>query len=189
MSLKITLFRVGANAQAVQGGVDGVLAHGPRAPRSSCLIDVFAENLRPNAGSSLMKCRVIEDDTQTGYYICNSLRESGHEVVHSQDARDGLEQALRGVWDMMILDHLLPGGFDGLTIVGHTRALHIVTPVLVISALTAIDERVRGLRAGGDDYLSKPLAMLDLGVLPRVARSSSKEVGIELATKWRRIPV
>jgi len=109
-----------------------------------------------------MRCLVIEDDTQTAHYICNSLRESGHEILHSPDARDGLDQALHGVWDMVILDRLLPGGLDGLTIVEQMRALHIVTPVLVISALTAIDERVRGLRAGGDDYLTKPFAMSEL---------------------------
>ena len=109
-----------------------------------------------------MRCLVIEDDAQTAHYICNSLRESGHEVVHSQDARDGLEQALHEVWDVVILDRLLPGGLDGLSIVERMRALHLVTPVLVISALTAIDERVRGLRAGGDDYLTKPFAMSEL---------------------------
>lgn len=109
-----------------------------------------------------MKCLVIEDDVQTAHYICTSLRESGHEVVHSQDGRDGLEQALHDAWDMVILDRMLPGGIDGLTIVERMRALQVVTPVLVISALTAIDERVRGLRAGGDDYLTKPFAMSEL---------------------------
>jgi two-component system OmpR family response regulator len=66
------------------------------------------------------------------------------------------------VWDVVILDRLLPGGLEGLSIVERMRALHLVTPVLVISALTAIDERVRGLRAGGDDYLTKPFAMSEL---------------------------
>ncbi|MCC6710253.1 MAG: response regulator transcription factor [Gammaproteobacteria bacterium] len=109
-----------------------------------------------------MKCLVIEDDTQTAHYICNSLRESGHDITLSQDGQDGLEQAVSGVWDMVILDRMLPGGLDGLTIVERMRALDIVTPVLVTSALSEIDERVRGLRAGGDDYLTKPFAMSEL---------------------------
>ena len=109
-----------------------------------------------------MRCLLIEDDAQTAHYICNSLRESGHEVVHSGEGQDGLAQALRGVWDVVILDRMLPGGLDGLSVVERMRAQHIVIPVLVISALTAIDERVRGLRAGGDDYLTKPFAMSEL---------------------------
>ncbi|MGE0858006.1 MAG: winged helix-turn-helix domain-containing protein [Gammaproteobacteria bacterium] len=109
-----------------------------------------------------MRCLLIEDDAQTAHYICNSLRESGHEVVHSADGRDGLDHALRGAWDVVILDRMLPGGLDGLSVVERMRTLHIVIPVLVISALTAIDERVRGLRAGGDDYLTKPFAMSEL---------------------------
>ena len=132
------------------------------AHRCSCFIAIFPENLCLNPDPSPMRCLVIEDDAQTAHYICNSLRESGHEVVHSQDARDGLEQALHEVWDVVILDRLLPGGLEGLSIVERMRALHLVTPVLVISALTAIDERVRGLRAGGDDYLTKPFAMSEL---------------------------
>ena len=70
-----------------------------------------------------MKCLVIEDDTETAHYVCSSLRDSGHDIVHSADGRDGLEQALNGVWDMVILDRMLPGGLDGLTIVERMRAL------------------------------------------------------------------
>lgn len=122
-----------------------------------------------------MKCLVIEDDAQTAHYICNTLRESGHEVVHSADARDGLEQALGGGWDVVVLDRMLPGGLDGLSIVERMRALDIVIPVLVISALTAIDERVRGLRAGGDDYLTKPFAMSELlARIEALARRATK---------------
>lgn len=109
-----------------------------------------------------MKCLVIEDDTQTAHYICNGLREPGHEVLLSQNGRDGLEHALQGEWDVVILDRMLPGGIDGLSIVERMRELEIVTPVMVVSALTAIDERVRGLRAGGDDYLTKPFAISEL---------------------------
>lgn len=132
-----------------------------------------------------MRCLVIEDDLQTAQYICNSLRESGYEISHAQDGRDGLERALNAVWDLVILDRMLPGGVDGLTIVERMRALDIVTPVLVISALTAIDERVRGLRAGGDDYLSKPFAMSELlariEALVRRATSQPERTRLQVA--------
>lgn len=128
-----------------------------------------------------MRCLVIEDDAQTAHYICNTLRESGHEVAHSADGRDGLEQALHGVWDVVVLDRMLPGGLDGLSIVERMRSLNIVVPVLVISALTAIDERVRGLRAGGDDYLTKPFAMSELlARIEALARRATKPEGTRL---------
>jgi len=109
-----------------------------------------------------MKCLVIEDDSQTARYICNGLNEPGHETFLSQNGREGLEHALNGDWDVVILDRMLPGGIDGLSIVERMREHDIATPVMVVSALTAIDERVRGLRAGGDDYLTKPFAISEL---------------------------
>lgn len=109
-----------------------------------------------------MKCLVIEDDCSTAEYICNGLREAGHAVQLCQSGLEGQSCAVGEDWDVVILDRMLPGGIDGLSIVERMRALDKATPVVVVSALTAIDERVRGLRAGGDDYLSKPFAFSEL---------------------------
>lgn len=109
-----------------------------------------------------MKCLVIEDDPETSRYICNGLKEAGYAVTACGNGLDGLHYATNEMWDIVILDRLLPGDVDGLTIVGKMRDLGKKTPVLIISALTSIDERVRGLRSGGDDYISKPFAFAEL---------------------------
>jgi two-component system, OmpR family, response regulator len=109
-----------------------------------------------------MKSLVIEDEPDTARYICNGLRESGHAVTCCDNGLDGLHQALNERWDLIIIDRLLPGGVDGLSIVGKLRDLGKKTPVLIVSALTSTDERVRGLRQGGDDYISKPFAFAEL---------------------------
>jgi two-component system, OmpR family, response regulator len=109
-----------------------------------------------------MKCLVIEDDASTGQYICNGLREAGYRVEYCDNGLDGLHLAINEHWDLVILDRMLPGGVDGLSIIGRLRDLGKRTPVLVVSALSAIEERVRGLRSGGDDYLSKPFAFSEL---------------------------
>jgi len=109
-----------------------------------------------------MKCLVIEDDASTAQYICSGLREAGYSVEHCNNGLDGLHLAVNEQWDLVILDRMLPGGVDGLSIIGKLRDLGKRTPVLVVSALSAIEERVRGLRSGGDDYLSKPFAFSEL---------------------------
>ena len=109
-----------------------------------------------------MKSLVIEDEPETSRYICNGLRESGHAVTCCDNGLDGLHQALNETWDLIIIDRLLPGGVDGLSIVAKLRDLGKRTPVLILSALTSTDERVRGLRQGGDDYISKPFAFAEL---------------------------
>jgi two-component system OmpR family response regulator len=109
-----------------------------------------------------MKSLVIEDEPETSRYICNGLRESGHAVTCCDNGLDGLHQALNETWDLIIIDRLLPGGVDGLSIVAKLRDLGKRTPVLILSALTSTDERVRGLRQGGDDYISKPFALAEL---------------------------
>jgi two-component system OmpR family response regulator len=109
-----------------------------------------------------MKSLVIEDETDTSRYICNGLREVGHAVSHCDNGLDGLHQALYESWDLIIMDRLLPGGIDGLSIIGKLRDLGKTTPVLIVSALTSTDERVRGLRQGADDYISKPFAFSEL---------------------------
>jgi two-component system OmpR family response regulator len=107
-------------------------------------------------------CLVIEDEADTARYICNGLREVGFDVNWSQNGIEGLPLAVDGQWDVVILDRLLPGNVDGLSIVQKMRDLGKPTPVLVLSALASLDERVRGLRSGGDDYLTKPFAFSEL---------------------------
>ena len=109
-----------------------------------------------------MKSLVIEDEPDTSRYICNGLQEAGHAVTCCDNGLDGLHCALSETWDLIIIDRLLPGGVDGLSIVGKLRDLGKGTPVLIVSALTSTDERVRGLRQGGDDYISKPFAFSEL---------------------------
>jgi len=109
-----------------------------------------------------MKCLVIEDDPDTSRYICNGLNEAGYSAASCGNGADGLHQAVNEEWDLIIVDRLLPGGVDGLSIVGKIRDLGKSTPVLILSALTSTDERVRGLRKGGDDYISKPFAFSEL---------------------------
>ncbi|WP_031239356.1 winged helix-turn-helix domain-containing protein [Asticcacaulis sp. AC466] len=105
-----------------------------------------------------MKCLLIEDDVKTSQYICNGLKQAGHIVYACSDGVNGLHQAINETWDIVILDRMLPGGVDGLSIVAKLRDLRKKTPVLILSALNSVDERVRGLKTGGDDYLSKPFA-------------------------------
>ena len=109
-----------------------------------------------------MRCLVIEDDADTSRYICNGLTEVGYNVLACDNGLDGLHHATNEAWDIVILDRLLPGRVDGLSIVGKLRDLGKNTPVLIISALNSVDERVRGLRNGGDDYISKPFAFSEL---------------------------
>ena len=109
-----------------------------------------------------MRCLVIEDEAETSLYICKGLREAAYTVVPCNDGMEGLRLASAQQWDVVILDRLLPGQVDGLSIIAAIRALGLRTPVMVLSALSSVDERVRGLRSGGDDYLSKPFAFPEL---------------------------
>ena len=98
---------------------------------------------------------VVEDDVDTADYIAKGLREAGFTVEHVADGRDGLYLASSSAFDGVIMDRMLPG-MDGLSILTTMRSIGVTTPVLMLSALGDVDERVRGLRAGGDDYLTKP---------------------------------
>ncbi len=99
----------------------------------------------------------IEDDAVTGQEIVAELSSHGLEVDWVDNGREGLARAIAGGYDLITVDRMLPE-VDGLTIVTTLRNLKIATPILMISALSDVDERVRGLRAGGDDYLTKPFA-------------------------------
>lgn len=109
-----------------------------------------------------MHCLLIEDDIQTASFIRDGLLRSGHEVVLCNDGASGLERAQAEPWDIIVLDRMLPGGLDGLTLLSTLRSRNNNTPVLVLSALASLDERVRGLRGGCDDYVTKPFAFDEL---------------------------
>jgi CheY-like chemotaxis protein len=113
---------------------------------------------RNYGGNRRTRCLVIEDDADTTHYICNGLEEAGFTVVWVCDGVDGVRLATDESWDVMILDRMLPGDIDGLSIVQTVREARKTTPVLILSALASLDERIRGLRSGGDDYLTKPFA-------------------------------
>lgn len=104
---------------------------------------------------------VIEDDEVTAQSITTELQAHGFDVQWASTGRDGLAKAILGGLDVITLDRMLPD-FDGLTIVSTLRNLGIHTPVLMISALSDVDERVKGLRCGGDDYLTKPFSMVEM---------------------------
>jgi two-component system, OmpR family, response regulator len=108
-----------------------------------------------------MRILVVEDDHEAAAYLVKGLTESGHRVALVGEGRDGLERATHESFDAMIIDRMLPG-MDGLSIVAAMRAARNLTPVLVLSALGDVDDRVKGLRAGCDDYLSKPFAFAEL---------------------------
>lgn len=104
---------------------------------------------------------LIEDDRETAGEIMAELADRGYEVDWAASGIDGLDKARAGTADVIVVDRLLPE-VDGLTIIEAARRENVRTPVLVLSALGAVDERVRGLRAGGDDYLTKPFAIAEL---------------------------
>jgi two-component system, OmpR family, response regulator len=108
-----------------------------------------------------MKILVIEDDAETAAYIANGLKEHGHTVDLAATGRDGLFLAAGEGYDLMIVDRMLPE-LDGLSIVKTVRTAGVETPVLFLTALGGVDDRVTGLDAGGDDYLVKPFAFSEL---------------------------
>jgi two-component system OmpR family response regulator len=132
-----------------------------------------------------MRCLVIEDEADTARYVCNGLTESGHAASACRNGVEGLDLAINEHWDVIVLDRMLPGGVDGLAILATLRQLGKTTPVLILSALASLDERVRGLRGGGDDYLTKPFAFSELlarvEALLRRSGSSADQSELRLA--------
>lgn len=108
-----------------------------------------------------MKILLIEDDQSVASYIVKGLKESNHTVDHADNGKDGLFLATTEKYDVMIVDRMLPE-VEGLKIIQTMRATDNKTPVLILSALDDVDERVKGLKAGGDDYLTKPFAFSEL---------------------------
>ena len=112
-------------------------------------------------GTVSRKILIVEDDAATAAYLAKGLVEAGHSVEIAANGRDGLFLASEGIFDLVIADRMLPG-LDGLGMVGALRAAKVETPVLVLSALASVDDRVDGLRAGADDYLCKPFSFAEL---------------------------
>ena len=108
-----------------------------------------------------MRILVIEDDSEAAAYLVKAFREVGHVADVCGNGLDGYAMARDGTYDVLIVDRMLPK-LDGLSLIGGLREQKIETPVLILSALGQVDDRVKGLRAGGDDYLSKPYAFSEL---------------------------
>ena len=108
-----------------------------------------------------MKVLVIEDDAETAAYILRGLHEHGHVADHVADGQDGLLMAVGGVHDVLVVDRMLPG-LDGLGLARTLRGAGVKVPVLFLTALRGVGDRVQGLEAGGDDYLVKPFAFAEL---------------------------
>jgi two-component system, OmpR family, response regulator len=117
----------------------------------------MAENLANKKPALLL----IEDDVDAAKLMMRGLAEQGYRVTHAVDGRSGLELALKQDWDLLIADRMLPH-VDGLAIVKTLRERGRATPILILSAMAQVDDRVHGLKAGGDDYLTKPYAFAEL---------------------------
>ncbi len=128
-----------------------------------------------------MRVLVIEDDRETAQFLLKSLKESGHAADIAGDGEQGLELAQGGQHDVLIVDRMLPR-LDGLSVIKTLRAEGVRTPVLVLSALGDVDDRVKGLRAGGDDYLTKPYAYSEL--LARIEALARRAVPEEQETRY-----
>lgn len=125
---------------------------------------------------------VVEDDADTAEYILKGLREDGYTVEHVADGRDGLYLATSSSFDAIVMDRMVPG-MDGLSVVKALRAAGVDTPIIILSALGQMDERVKGLKSGGDDYLAKPFGYSELSarLVNLMRRGGSKPVESSLS--------
>ncbi len=128
-----------------------------------------------------MRVLLIEDDRETAQFLQKALKESGHAAELAEDGEAGLAVAQAGAFDVLIVDRMLPK-LDGLSMVRALRQAGHRTPVLILSALGEVDDRVRGLRAGGDDYLTKPYAYSEL--LARIEALARRAVPEEQETRY-----
>lgn len=126
-----------------------------------------------------MRILIIEDDAEQARFLLKGLRESGHRVDHAANGRDGLFLAVSEPYDLCIVDRMLPQ-MDGLAVITALRAAGQQTPVIILSALGQVDDRVRGLKAGGDDYIVKPYAFQELlARIEAITRRGSPTVAAE----------
>jgi two-component system OmpR family response regulator len=130
-----------------------------------------------------MKLLVIEDDQPTADYLCRALAGNGHEVMLASDGKQGLAQAFSGSYDTLIIDRMLPG-LDGVSIVKELRIANINTPILLLTTMSGLDDRVEGLESGADDYLVKPFAMPEL--LARLNALARRSPAVSEPTTLRR---
>ncbi len=132
-----------------------------------------------------MRLLIVEDDVDVASYLTKGLQEYGNIVDHASDGRDGLFLASTEDYDAIIVDRMLPK-LDGLDIVKSVRATGKSTPILVLSALAEVNDRVEGLRAGGDDYLTKPFAFSELlarldAIVRRARNTPNSETILQVA--------
>ncbi len=142
-----------------------------------------AQPVRPSEdGSTTMRLLIIEDDSDAADYLVKAFREVGHIAEQANDGEEGLALALDGQYDVLIVDRMLPK-LDGLTVISTLRGKGLETPVLILSALGQVDDRVKGLRVGGDDYLPKPYSFSEL--LARVEALARRRGGRGEETVYR----
>jgi two-component system OmpR family response regulator len=126
-----------------------------------------------------MKVLLVEDNERVANFVKKGLVEAGHTIDHADNGRDGMFLAASEPYDVVVMDRLLPGSVDGLGIIATLRKSGSKVPILILSALSDVDERIRGLQSGGDDYLVKPFAfgelLARLDALVRRAQDNSAE--------------
>jgi two-component system, OmpR family, response regulator len=129
-----------------------------------------------------MKVLLVEDNERVARFVIKGLREAGHTVDHADNGRDGMFLAASEPYDVIIMDRMLPDQVDGLAIIEALRKTGISTSILILSALSEVDERIRGLRNGGDDYLTKPFAfgelLARLDALIRRSQGTREEISL-----------
>jgi two-component system, OmpR family, response regulator len=147
----------------------------PKAPRLNAAA-ARADN------ATVRQCLIIEDDADNAAFIARGLSEQGWQVTICSDAMDAVGRSIDQAWDVIVLDRMLPNDVDGLSLLRRMRGHGRRTPVLILSALAATDERIRGLNAGCDDYLTKPFSFAELvaRIEALVRRSKPEEVSREL---------
>lgn len=129
-----------------------------------------------------MKILIVEDDAEAAAYLGRGLSEAGHSTDIAEDGETGHSFALNSEYDVLIIDRMLPKK-DGLTLINELRNVGKQVPILVLSALSQVDDRVKGLRAGGDDYLTKPYAFTEL--LARVEALGRRQQAAEFEAIYR----
>jgi two-component system OmpR family response regulator len=138
--------------------------------------------IRNFAKGRAMRILIIEDDAETAAYLVKAMREAGHVADHAGDGAAGASMAAGGGYDVLVVDRMLPNR-DGISLIEELRGRGDQTPVLILSALGQVDDRVVGLRAGGDDYLPKPYAFSEL--LARVEALARRRKSGEAETVYR----
>jgi two-component system OmpR family response regulator len=131
-------------------------------------------------GRDDVKILLVEDNERVSQFVVKGLQEAGHTTDHAANGRDGMFLAASEPYDVIIMDRMLPGDIDGLAIIEVLRKAGKRTPILILSALSEVDDRIRGLRSGGDDYLTKPFAfgelLARLDALHRRAQGVNREI-------------